>query len=270
MKRLMLIVAAAFLLAGCSDDDAPPIATATPVDTATPTPTHTGTPTATGTPTHTRTPVDTRTPTSSPTITPTLGPGANIGYIGLLRADNTQIEPSGTDDQGRVIFERPTGSGFVIVVEAKRGTNNRLPGDLAFNPDGAPAFQIEANRPLGDGSGTVCDNAPPVFGGVPAIDPPSFEDVPAINDILNDFGCRFTNGNGEPIGRTPTEGCVLFPDGDYGFIDPSAQLQFCGTITRPMRFEPGDTILTARVLDISGLPGPERQIVVRVLAPEAP
>lgn len=264
MKRVMLVLAAAFLLAGCSDDDAPPSATATPESTAT------ITPTPSFPPTETRTTGPSRTPTHTPSVTPTLGAGANIGYIGILRADNTVVDPSGSDDEGRAIFERPTGSGFVVVVEAERGTNNRLPGDLAFNPDGPPDFQIESNRPLGDGSPTVCDNAAPIFGGVPGIDPPNFDDTQAIADLLNDFGCRFTDGNGQPIGRTRENGCVLFSDGDYGFIDASAQIQFCGTITRPMRFEPGDTILTARVLDVSGLAGPQRQIVVRVLAPDEP
>lgn len=273
MKRVVLIAVLVIGVAGCGDDDnAPPAPTATdtPTATATPTPTdtRTSTPSVTDTPSDTHTPTATRTITLTPSVTPTLGPGANIGFIGILRADNTLVDPAGTDAEGRVVFERPTGSGFVIVVEAERGTNNRIPGELSYNPEGPPDFQIEANKPLGNGSATVCDNMLPDFGGVPGIDPPDFSDVPSITDVLNDFGCRFTNGAGEPIGRhPPNEGCVLFTDGEYGFVNSETDVQFCGTVTRPMLFETGNTVLTARVLDASGLPGPERQIVIRVLAP---
>jgi hypothetical protein len=272
MKRIILLGAVALMLAGCGDDDAPPPnPTSTPVDTATPSPTvkpsSTATPTVTDTPTATGTVTSTRTITRTPSMTPTLGAGANIGYFGILRADNTVLDSSGSDAEGRPIFDRPTGSGFVIVVEAKRGTNSRNPGELSYNPDGPPDFQIESNRDLGDGSDIVCDNMGSMFGGVPGIDPPDFDDVPMIVDALNDFGCRFTNGSGAPIGRLPNDGCVLFADGEYGFVDPNAQIQFCGTVTRPMHFDAGDTILTARVLDTSGLAGPEQQIVVRVREP---
>lgn len=272
MKRLLLIAALVVGIAGCGDDDnAPPAPTATETPTATAsvtaTSTRTGTSTRTETPSDTRTPTPTRTITLTPSMTPTLGAGANIGFIGLLRADNTIIDPVDVDPQGRLVFDRPNGSGFVIVVEAQRGTNNRSPGELSYNPDGPPDFQIEASRPLGNGSPTVCDNMPPDFGGVPGIDPPDFSETQAITDLLNDFGCRFTNGAGEPIGRhPPNEGCVLFPDGEYGFVDPASDIQFCGTVTRPMQFAAGDTVLTARVLDTSGLAGPERQIVIHVPA----
>lgn len=271
MKRALLIAALLVGIAGCSgDDNSPPAPTATETPTDTPTvtatPTRTGTRTATETPADTRTATPTRTITLTPSMTPTLGAGANIGYIGILRADNTLIDADGTDAEGRPIFDRPNGSGFVIVVEAERGTNNRFPGELSFNPDGPPDFQIEANRSLGDGSPTVCDNMLPDFGGVPGIDPPDFSDTQPITDALNDFGCRFTNGAGENIGRhPPNEGCVLFPDGEYGFVNSATDVQFCGTVTRPMAFATGDTILTARVLDASGLAGPERQMVIRVL-----
>jgi len=266
MKTAMFILALAILAAGCGGDDEGPAPTATLSPTVTNTPTATGT--ITPTPSETRTPTETRTVTLTPTVTPTLGAGANINYFGLLRADNTVIDPSGTDEEGRTIFERPNGSGFVIIVEAKRGTNNRSPGELSYNPQGAPDFQIEADKILGDGSETVCDNMPPMFGGVPPIDPPSFDETPMIDNALNDFGCRFTNGAGEPIGRhPPNDGCVLFPDGEYGYIYTDTDVQFCGTVTRPMHFEMGDTVLTARVIDSSGLAGPVRQIVVRVLAP---
>lgn len=257
MKRVMAVAVAVLLLAGCGDDDGggPPQPTATPEGTAVDTATQTFTPTPT------------RTITPTATITPTLGPGANIGFIGLLRADNTLLEPIGVDAEGRSIYERPTGSGFVIVVEAQPGTNNRPVGDFAFNDDGPPDLQIESDKDLGDGSGDVCDNEPGRFGGVPGIDPPDFEYTETIVGALNDFGCRFTNGAGEPVGRDRNDGCIMFSDGNFGFANDDDTIQFCGTVTRPMRLPEGEAILTARVLDNDGIPGPERQIVVRVLGP---
>lgn len=253
MKRAIAVGLGVLLLAGCGGDDGggSPVATATPVET----------------PTASRTPTARRSSTATATVTPTLGAGANIGFFGLLRADNTLLDPSSVDAQNRPVYDRPTGSGFVIVVEAQPGTNNRPVGEFAFSDEGPPDLQIQADRALGNGSTEVCDNMPELFGGVPGIDPPDFTYTEPIVAALNDFGCRFSNGAGEPIGRDRNEGCIMFSDGTFGFANDEDTLQFCGTVTRPMRLAEGDTILTARVLDNNGIPGPERQIVVRVLGP---
>ena len=255
MKRVLAITAVSLLLAGCGSDDggggAPPAPTSTPSEVATPV----------------DTPTSTRTPTPTGTATPTLGFGANIGYFGILRADNTVVDPIAVDGQGRPVFERPTGSGFVIVVEAQIGSNNRPVGDRAVGDGGPPDLQIQASRDLGNGSPDVCDTEPGHHGGVPGIDPPDFTYTPEIVDALNDFGCRFIDGGGQPVGRPRSEACVMFPDGDFGFVNDDDTLQFCGTVTLPMRLAQGDTTFTARVLDDAGNPGPERQIVVRVPGP---
>lgn len=224
------------------------------------------------TPTATRTVRPTPTITATPAPTPTLGPGANIGFIGVLRADETLLPPADYDDEGRPVYERGIGFSFNLVVDAKPGTDGSLPGTSAFNyvagdPSARPDLQIEANRDLGNGSSTVCDNMSPDFGGIPGIDPPSFAETQAISDALNDFGCRFNDGTGSPGGRDVNSACVLFPDGTYHFVDPVATVEFCAAVNSKMAFPPGDTIVTAQVRDIGGQVGPQRQIVIRVTPP---
>src|SRR5262245_18966856 len=109
-RTMLLAAELPLVVAACGDDDDGPANTPAP----------TGTLTSTGT--------VTRTVTRTPTVTPTFGQGANITFIGLLRADNTLLEPAGTDDQNRQIFDRPVGSGFIIVVEASAGPSHRRPG----------------------------------------------------------------------------------------------------------------------------------------------
>lgn len=249
MRRIeiaTLLVLTAFGIAGCGDDDNFAIVT-------TPTPTATQTPT----------------PTATPTPTPTLGLGANIGFFGLLRADETLLDPTSVDAEGRPVYVRQNPSGFVLVIDAKPGTNGAPVGFNAYNydpinPAVRPDLQVEVLRPIGDGSATVCDNSEGHFGGVPGIDPVSYDGTQAISAALNDLGCRFNDGTGIPGGRPPDSACVQFPDGEFHFVDESATVEFCGFISFPLRFPDGDTIVTARVRDINGIVGPPRQIVIRI------
>jgi hypothetical protein len=248
MEIALLLVLAAFGLAACGDDDNFAIIN-----------------------TPTRTATQTTTPTLSPTPTPTLGLGANVGFLGLLRADETLLDPSGVDVQGRPVYVRQNPSGFVLVIDAKPGTNGAAVGLNAYNYDPAdptvrPDLQVEVSRPIGDGSATVCDNTEGHFGGVPGIDPASFDDTQAISDALNDLGCRFNDGTGTPGGRDADSACVQFADGEFRFVDTSATVEFCGFISFPLRFPDGDTIVTARVRDSNGIAGPPRQIVIRIAA----
>lgn len=222
-------------------------------------------PTATQTPTRTPTAI----PTQTPTPTPTLGSGANIGFMGLLRADDSLLEPNGVDAAGRPVYVRQNPSGFRLVVDAKPGTSGAPVGANAFNPNptdpaARPDLQIEVSRPIGNGSTTVCDNGDGHIGGVPAIDPPSYDPTQAISDALNDFACRFNDGTGKPGGRAFESACTQFPDGEFRFVDPSATIEFCGFIPVPLGFPDGDTIVTARVRDTNLILGPPQQIVVRV------
>lgn len=201
----------------------------------------------------------------SPTPTPATGP--IITFLGLTRADDVLIEPIGTDDTGIPIYERTngTGSGFSIVVEAKRGSSGEAVGHSAqdTNLGGFPDLQIISSRALGDGSKAVCDDPQTNPGGVPAAK--SFADNDTTIATVNDFACRFIDGSGAPVGRTNTnDSCVTRDTGDFVFVDPTTEIQFCGPINVPLAFQKGDTTVTVRVRDVGGHVGPEQKLIVRV------
>jgi hypothetical protein len=122
-------------------------------------------------------------------------------------------------------------------------------------------------RSLGNGSTTVCDDTPPIIGGVPAINPPNLSDDPtAVADPLNDLGCRFIDGGGQKVGRACTDStaCVLGTDGQFSCVSPDTTVQFCGFIGQILAFQSGDTTVTVRVRDVRGILGPAKQLIVRV------
>jgi hypothetical protein len=142
-------------------------------------------------------------------------------------------------------------------------------GNSTFDPNGAPDLQIEVSQPLGNGSATVCDNGqgtPPVFGGVPATNPPDFSDDPGVADRLNDLACRFVDGTNQMVGRTCSQftACILGRDGQFGCENPDSKEQFCGPMGQVLAFPPGDTLVTARVRDTGGNLGPAAQLIVHV------
>lgn len=232
-----------------------------------PTPTRTRTPTRSPSPTLAMlTPTATRTRTPTRTATPTLGASAGpvVTFLGVTRADDTLVEPSGTAPDGTPIFERPAGAGFNLVVEGRPGTANVPVGTVTFRENGPPDLQILVSKPLGDGSARVCDRLPPAAGGVPAIDPPVFSDLPEVIDALNDLGCRFLDGAGQPRGRGKNDACVLKPDGGFDFVNSSSTVQFCGFIDVAARFPPGEVRVTVRLRDERGQTGPTAQIILRI------
>jgi hypothetical protein len=166
------------------------------------------------------------------------------------------------------VYERPLGFGFIIIVEGRRGGDNVNVGSSSYNhdpfdPGTRPDLQIIADRRLGDGSGEVCDNMPPDFGGIPAVSPLSFDVTQPISNAINDFGCRFVDGTGVPGGRLANGACVLYPDGEYRFAVAQSQIQFCATVSRPMEFLAGETRLMVRLRNIAGQTGATRTIIVR-------
>ncbi len=242
----------------------------TPTRTATPalSPSRTMTPapsrsfTAVRTPTATRT--WTRTPTRTPIPTATLAGviGPVITYFGVTRADDVLVPPDGVDGVGTPIFSRPAGAGFSLVVEGKPGASRLQVGQLSYKGDGSipPDLQIIVSRNLGNGSPAVCDRTMPGAGGVPAVQPPDFRALDAVNDL----SCRFLDGNGQPMARSKSDSCVLFEDGNFNFAARDTQTQFCGFIDSPLRFPSGDTRVTVRLLDTNGNPGVPAQIIIRV------
>jgi len=188
-----------------------------------------------------------------------------ITFLGLTRADDILLDPTGTSG-GIPIYQPLFGYGFSIVVEVKPGGSHARAGNSTFDVAGAPDLQIQATRALGDGSTAVCDDTPPIIGGVPAINPPNFSDDPSVADRLNDLGCRFIDGLGRKIGRNCGEetACVLGLDGQFTCVEPDTTLQFCGFIGQILAFPSGDTTVTVRVRDILGNLGPPKQLIIRI------
>jgi hypothetical protein len=197
--------------------------------------------------------------------------GPVITHMGAARADGFLTKPVGKDSEGVPIYQNPVGSGFMIVIEGKPGISNLEVGRSIFkygdprDPSQRPDLEIEVNRPLGDGSPAVCDAKPPNFGGVPAINPPSFADNPTIDATLNDFSCRFETFI-ESSGA-----CTVNKNGDFEFAEHDTKVQFCIVIARAWNFPEGETLVSARLRDIEGNPGPvSRFIMVRKPNPTPP
>jgi hypothetical protein len=165
------------------------------------------------------------------------------------------------------MFLRPS-SGFLIYIEARPGVSGRPVGTSTFNysatdPNVLPDLQLVASRVLGNGSTAVCDTGPvPRPGGVPAVSPPLFGGTQAVSNAINDFGCRFDARTSSSLACTRD----AFQQTE-SFVDGRSTVQFCTSlgIGTEMAFPPGDTILTARVRDLIGQPGPPVSIVIRVL-----
>jgi hypothetical protein len=266
----------ALAIAGCSGDDDDHLPAVTPTAAIARSPTVTGTLTAVpqSTSTATRTTAN-ASPTPSvagptPSATPTETPAPpQITFFGVVRADDLPLEPDELDAAGRPVFDRRQGQAMSLVLEAQRGAR---PLELnAYDPSGGPrGVEFLVSRALGDGSAAVCDTMPPMAGGVPGFDPPVFSDAVAVQQAIDDLGCRVNDGTGAPAARLGQSACTrLEPTFEYGFVDPSSHLQYCLPIARAWSFAVGDTIVAARVRDVAGAFSSTREIVIRV-EPEQP
>lgn len=188
----------------------------------------------------------------------------------MSRGDSTVVESSG-DVGGIPLFLRAGGSNFSIVVEVANGTSPlgtcTYADDCDFGSrpdDGLPDLQVVVSESLGDGSTAVCDDSAPNFGGVPSTNPADFTFTPETVSALNDLGCRFRDGQGRSGARRMDEQCTAFDDGTFGFVSPDSRVQFCAHVTSPIEFPRGDTLITVRVRDITGVYSPPAQMIVRV------
>jgi hypothetical protein len=204
----------------------------------------------------------TRTLTASPTATDAHGP--EVTYFGVARADDLPLDPTLFDADGRAVFVRMQGQGIILVLEGRRG--GRPLAVNAYDPNGdLRGVEFLVSRPLGNGSPAVCDAQAPMIGGVPGTNPPVFSDSPAVNDAIDDLGCRVNDGTGAPRGRVDINACTRTePSSEYGFVNARSELQFCLPIARAWNFPVGDTIVAARVRDVTGAVSPPREIVIRV------
>jgi hypothetical protein len=188
--------------------------------------------------------------------------GPVITHLGLARADGTKIEPKSTQKDGTSIYENSIGSGFILVVEAKPGMSNieigrRITAYDKDDPSSRPDLEIQTNKDLGDGSKVVCDKRRPNIGGVPGINPPSFADGRQIADALNDLSCRFE------VFIESASACTVTKYGDFSFLNNESKVQYCMIVARAWNFPPGDTLVSVRVRDKEGNPGPVKKMILR-------
>jgi hypothetical protein len=183
-----------------------------------------------------------------------------------LSCQRTPTPTPQRDAQNRQIFFTRSGQ-FVIVIEGEKGVNGLAPGMslMPQPPDNRPDLQIESSRSLGNGSAAVCDTGPPSAGGggVPGINPATFAaGNQTVTDVLNDFACRF-----DPSVSAAAPCTIVDATREPRLINSGADVQFCDFIAATAIFPPGETVLTARLRDVSGNVGPTAQIVVRVATP---
>ncbi|HVO24280.1 MAG TPA: hypothetical protein VMW56_11685 [Candidatus Margulisiibacteriota bacterium] len=190
------------------------------------------------------------------------GKGAAIGpvvtFFGAARADGSTVEPVSVE-KGVPVYRSEVGSGFMLVVEVKAGESGYEPGRrvsayVPGDPKVRPDLEIETSRDMGNGSPEVCDRQRPNIGGIPGINPPSFAETQKISDAINDFGCRFET-------FIESDGsCTLSKSGDYSFVSKDTTTQFCMIVARAYIFPVGKTLLSVRVRDSEGNPGPVKQM----------
>jgi len=188
--------------------------------------------------------------------------GPVVTFAGIARADGQHTEPIGKTAEGYPIFRNAVGSGFIVVVEGKPGISNVEVGRSIMrvdpkDPKARPDLEIQVDRQLGDGSAAVCDARRPTIGGVPAINPPSFADTPQVAATLNDLACRFETF------IESNASCTVDKSGDFAFIDPKqSKVQFCMVVARAWNFQDGNTLVSVRLRDVEGNPGPVAHFVL--------
>jgi hypothetical protein len=195
--------------------------------------------------------------------------GAEVIFFGIATADNHVRTPIDQTDDGVPIYDFPNDFGFIIVVEARAGTNGRPPGNcglmgqLVCN-DGLSSVQVISNHSLGNGSTAVCDVGPPPdlpIGGVPGIPSFTYDGSSATNNAITDFGCRFD------LHTMTTFACTLDPLGNYSFVKGNTTLrQYCTSpvVGGELAFPSGLTRLKVRVEDATGTVGNTVEIAISV------
>ena len=207
------------------------------------------------------------TPSPSPSPPPTEGPtptgaGPQITLLGLATADDRPLQPDDVDDQGRPVYARPHGQGFTLIVEARQGTARRPVGQSTYRPGGEPDLQLLVSRPLGDGDAAVCEDDG-TRGGVPAVADLTFASDPATVAAMNDLGCRAYD---RQSAVRPCTRPAASDDDLFAFVGRAGTTvaQFCIPVARAWAFPVGDTVVAARLRDVSGNFGNTSAIVVRV------
>ncbi len=195
--------------------------------------------------------------------------GPEITFLGLARADGVPLSPDQFDGQGRPVYQRDFGAGFVLIAEGRPGRSGVPVGTSAFDyspadPAVLPDLQMLVSRNLGNGSTMVCDSRPPQAGGVPATPRLEFDGSDTIAAAINDLTCRADDGTGEPKAVSSQDACTSFSSGDFGFVEPLSTLQYCMIVSPTWSFPNGATTVKARMRDLDGNVGAPREMIVQV------
>lgn len=193
--------------------------------------------------------------------------GPVVTFFGAAKADGTSVDPVSVDKNGTATYQSSWGSGFMLVIEGKPGKSGLAVGRRVFayvpnDPKTRPDLEIESSRDMGNGSAAVCDRRRPNIGGIPGIRPANFAETQHISDAINDFACRF-----ETFIESGSS-CTLTPTGDYSFVNKDSSTQFCMIVARAYAFPEGETLLSVRLRDEQGNPGPVKHM--RIVRPPAP
>jgi hypothetical protein len=192
-----------------------------------------------------------------------------VTFFGVASADN-HIQQPNTVENGIPVYIRPLPFGFLLVIEGRRGTSG-FPVSNCGVRDGQgrlivcgnqprTGVQVQASRPLGNGSAAVCDLTPPNIGGVPAVNPPDFGPSDTITNILNDFACRFDDH------PNVESACTFNELGNFAFQRATTERQFCSapSIGTELELLSGSTLFTVQISDTAGNVGNRMQLIVRV------
>jgi len=195
--------------------------------------------------------------------------GPIVTHFGAARADGTPVPPESVGKDGLPLYITRSGSGFILVIEGKPGLSGHEVGRRLFvhvpgDPNERADLELQASRDLGNGSAEVCDRTRPKIGGVPGINPPSFAATQKISDAINDFACRF-----ETFVESEFS-CTMTKNGDYEFVAKDTDTQFCLLMAKAWGFPEGDTIVSVRLRDTAGNPGPIKKLRIRHSAPPTP
>jgi len=170
--------------------------------------------------------------------------GPRVKFLGLAGADGTVISPWGSEG-GLIVYQRPGGSGFQLVVEAAPGASGAAVGStvvtISAGIEGRPDLQIFFSRPLGNGDPALCD------GGVPGVTFPDFRDDQPTTAVLQDGSCGFT------VAVASRGACTVDEFGAPRFVSAgTGTVQFCALVPATRAFPIGDTLVTVRVRDRQG------------------
>ena len=162
-------------------------------------------------------------------IPPPVGP--QIAFIGVAGPDGSVNSPTWVGPDGVALYQRSAGSGFLLVIEARPGSDNTQAGTVTFadtsgDPDALPDLQIEASRSIGSGIPGACGD-----GGIPGFDMPDFSASPAVATALDAFGCGFMVNTGQ------LRSCTTDAFGSPKFVSGAPlTVQFCLLVSASKAF----------------------------------